>query len=144
MKEVVKKINFNNKFKSKGELEISKFLEKEKISYEYEFPIAIVDDKKTKIWYPDFYLKEYQIVLEYFGMYEKDSEYRKIADRKKKIFKSCGIQFLPVYSLRDGWEEYIISKLLEYLEIKIKKIEKIDKKYHTKTVTKKSIFERFF
>ena len=50
-------------YKSTGEFEIAKLLGKLDVNFEYEFPIAVVDGGKTKIWYPDFYLKEYQIVF---------------------------------------------------------------------------------
>ncbi len=35
-----------------------------------EMPLAIVDRGKTKIWYPDFRLPEYGMIIEYFGIYK--------------------------------------------------------------------------
>lgn len=109
---------------SKGEYEIAKFLDEMKIDFEYEFPIAVVDSEKTKIWYPDFYLKEYQIVIEYFGMYNHNEAYKENADYKKGVFKNCGIQFLPVYELKDNWKEYILNTIATHLDFKSKKMHK--------------------
>ena len=108
-------------YKSTGEEEIAKFLTKMGIVFEYEFPIAVVDDDdKTKIWYPDFYLKEYQIVIEYFGMYAHNEGYRLNAEFKKKTFKNCGVQFVPIYKLNEGWEEYLLNTISTFLNYKQK------------------------
>ncbi|MFW5705272.1 MAG: hypothetical protein ACOCXG_05540, partial [Nanoarchaeota archaeon] len=64
----------NNTYKSKGELEIAKFLDKMEIKFFYEFPISIIDENnKHRVWYPDFYLTEFQIVIEYFGMMDNEN-----------------------------------------------------------------------
>jgi len=112
-------------YKSKGEYEIAKFLNKYNIEFEYEFPITVVENGKTKIWYPDFYLKEYQTVIEYFGMYNYNETYKLNANFKKKTFQDCGIQFIAVYELRDKWEDYILKSMKMHQEIKLKKLYKI-------------------
>ncbi len=118
-------------YKSTGEYEIAKFLDKMDILFEYEFPIAVVDDSKTKIWYPDFYLKEYQMVIEYFGMYSHNKQYRENAEYKKEVYKTCGVQFVPIYDLRPNWEEYLLKTVLNFIDYKSnmmsKKIEKLEK-----------------
>ncbi len=135
------KFNFKKqKYKSRGEFEIAKFLDKFKIEFEYEFPIAIVEGDKTKIWYPDFYLKEYQIVIEYFGMYNHNKVYKNNANFKKKTFQNCGIQFIPVYELRDKWEEYILKSMRMHQEMKVKKLYNIIEKFNLKKESKLKIF----
>lgn len=124
------------KYHSKGEYEIAKFLHEMDIEFEYEFPIAVVDQGKVKVWYPDFYLKEYQIVIEYFGMYNHNESYRESTEHKKTVFKDCGIQFLPIYELQKNWKEYTIKTILNHLEYKtymmsqkLDKFEKGNKKF---------------
>ena len=73
------------KFRSKGEEKIANFFDKNNIKYLYEFPLAVLDDGKLKIWYPDFRLPEYGIVLEYLGM-SKDNTYEKTTKHKKKVY----------------------------------------------------------
>lgn len=116
-------------YQSTGEVEIAKFLDKMEIAFEYEFPIAVVENNKTKIWYPDFYLKEYQMVIEYFGMYAHNKHYRDNAEFKKDVYKDCGIQFVPLYKLNQNWEEYLLKTILGFIDYKskimTKKLEKL-------------------
>lgn len=114
-----------SKFQSQGEYEIAKFLDEMDIEYEYEFPIAVVDDGKTKIWYPDFYLTKFQIVVDYFGMYNYNESYRQSVEHKKKIFQECGIQFVPIYELNKGWREYLLKSIHHHLKAKSTKMNKI-------------------
>jgi len=133
----------NNIYKSIGELEIAKFLTKYNIEFEYEFPISIVESEKTKIWYPDFYLKEYQTVIEYFGMYNHNKAYKNNANFKKQTFQNCGIQFISVYELNKNWETYILKSMKMHQEIKIKKLYKVFDEFNLKQENKfKLIFKR--
>ncbi len=111
-------------YPSKGELEIAKFLTEMEIEFEHEFPIALYDYDKVKIWYPDFYLKEYQVVIEYFGMYNHNEAYRESAEHKKEVFKKCGIQFLPIYHLNKNWKEYTLKTIFSHLEQKTRMMNK--------------------
>ena len=56
--------DFEQNFKSKGEIEIAELLEKSGIEYRYEQPLAVVDRGKVRTLYPDFYLPEYGIIIE--------------------------------------------------------------------------------
>lgn len=116
-------------YKSKGEYEVANFLHTFDIDFEYEFPISVIDEGKTKIWYPDFYLKEYQVVVEYFGMYNHNEGYREAVEHKKQVFQDCGIQFVPIYHINKNWEEYLIKAILTHQEMKAKKINKVLDKY---------------
>ncbi len=120
-----------NEYLSKGEIEIAKFLDSLDIDFEYEFPIAIVEYDKAKLWYPDFYLKEYQIVVEYFGRYNYDDTYKGAAEHKKKVFKKCGIQFVPIYHINKSWQEYLLKAISQHQETKVKKIQEVMTKYNT-------------
>ena len=77
-------------FKSKGEREIAGFLERQQIAYQYEYPLAVVDRGKTKIWYPDFKLPEYGVIMEYFGM-NGDSSYDQQMAHKMKAYQKAEI-----------------------------------------------------
>jgi hypothetical protein len=59
--------------KSKGEEAIAEVLKKYNIDFVYEYPLLIKEQKegdgeKLRIWYPDFWLPKYSIIIEYFGM----------------------------------------------------------------------------
>lgn len=64
----------NEVVKSYGELDIANFLTENGIAYLYEFPYE--QDTRTEDhaqYYPDFYLPEYKIYIEYFGI-NRDGE----------------------------------------------------------------------
>lgn len=69
--------------KSYGELDIANFLERNKIKYTYECPYEIdVRTSDNSQYKPDFYLPEYGIYIEYFGINERGEvpKYYKDAD----------------------------------------------------------------
>jgi len=43
-------------YRSRGEEQIARFLERNGIAYQYEYPLAVIDQGKTRIYYPDFRL----------------------------------------------------------------------------------------
>jgi hypothetical protein len=131
-------------YKSKGEYEIAKLLHKLGFEFEYEFPIAIVDDKKPKLWYPDFYLKEYQVVVEYFGMYAHNTNYANNADHKKEVYKDCGIQFVSIYHINKKWEEYLLKSILAHQEMKAKKMKHVLENYNKSDGGKSNIIKKLY
>ena len=112
-------------FKSKGEREIGKFLERQQIAYQYEYPLAVVDRGKTKIWYPDFKLPEYGMIMEYFGM-NGDSSYNGQMAHKMKVYKEVGINgiYLTESTMRGPWQEMIVERIEQTLEGKLRKIQR--------------------
>ncbi|HBG60704.1 MAG: hypothetical protein A2Y10_13110 [Planctomycetes bacterium GWF2_41_51] len=112
-------------FKSKGEREIAEFFEMQQIAYQYEYPLAIIDRGKTKIWYPDFKLPEYGMILEYFGM-NGDSSYNEQIAHKMKVYQEAGINgiYLIESTMRGPWQEMIIEKIEQALEGKLRKIQR--------------------
>jgi len=100
------------RFKSKGETEIGRFLERERIDYFYEHPIAVLDCGKTKIWYPDFLLPEYAMVIEYFGI-KGDDYYNHQAQHKKEVYAANGIETLLLtdVSFKGEWPSRILGQI---------------------------------
>ena len=106
-------------YKSKGEEAIAEVLKRYNIHFEYEYPILIKekrdgDTDKMRIWYPDFWLPEYSIIIEYFGMDNKS--YKDGVDHKKKVYKQLCFDLIPVYP------STIRGKLKDYLLIQISKL----------------------
>jgi len=111
--------------KSKGEREIAGFLDRQQIAYQYEYPLAIVDRGKTKIWYPDFKLPEYGVVMEYFGM-NGNSSYNEQMAYKMKVYQKAGINgiYLTEATMRGPWQEMVIERIEQTLEGKLRKIQR--------------------
>jgi hypothetical protein len=91
-------------YRSRGEEQIARLLDRHGIAYQYEHPVAVIDHGKTKIWYPDFYLPEYGMIIEYFGM-NGDFGYRKRAEHKVEVYRETGIEgvFLTEESFKGDW-----------------------------------------
>ena len=111
--------------KSHGEVQIAKLLEKNGIAYQYEYPLAVIDRGKTRIWYPDFRLPEYGVIIEYFGV-NGDSGYNARTRHKMEVYKNVGIEgiFLTEESLRGDWPTKIMSQIEGILK------RRLDKFYH--------------
>ena len=112
-------------FKSKGEREIAEFLRGQQIAFQYEYPLAVVDRGKTKIWYPDFRLPEYGMIMEYFGM-NGDSSYNEQMAHKMKVYQEAGINgiYLTESTMRGPWQEMVVERIEQTLEGKLRKIQR--------------------
>lgn len=91
-------------YKSEGERQIAYLLERLDIPFRYEYPIAVVDRGKVRLWYADFLLPEYGIVLEYAGM-KGDSTYENTLQHKKAVYAELGLSALYIRpeSFRGFW-----------------------------------------
>jgi hypothetical protein len=109
----------SDNYKSQGERAIAEILEKYNIDFVYEYPLLIKEQKKNdteklRIWYPDFWLPKYSIVIEYFGM--EDAEYQKGKRAKLDAYRKLNIDCISV-------KQTTISKdLKSYLLINIKRL----------------------
>jgi hypothetical protein len=106
-------------YKSKGEEIIAEILKKYNIDFVYEYPLLIKEQKendgeKLRIWYPDFWLPKYSIIIEYFGLNTPD--YNKGKKAKWDAYKKLDIDCIPVYP------KTIQGDLKSYLLINIKKL----------------------
>ena len=109
-------------YKSWGEEQIARLLERNGISYQYEYPVAVVDRGKTRIYYPDFRLPEYQLIIEYFGI-NGNSGYDQQKKHKIEVYKNAGIEglFLTRDSLRGDWPARIIGQIEDTLKNRLER-----------------------
>lgn len=103
--------------KSHGEIQIARLLERNRIKYKYEQPLAVIDRGKTRIWYPDFHLPEYAMIIEYFGV-NGDSGYNERTKHKVDVYKKAGIEgvFLNESSLKGDWPNKIMGQVEDILK----------------------------
>jgi len=104
------------KFKSEGEIQVARLLDRSGISYLYEHPLAVVDRGKVRIWYPDFQLVGYGILIEYCGR-TGDPAYTAGVVRKQAVYKANGLTgiMLTPESLRGDWPGQILGEIEEVL-----------------------------
>jgi len=112
-----------NDLKSRGEVQIARLLEKTGIAYQYESPQALIDHGKTKIWYPDFRLPEYGMIVEYFGV-NGDPGYDSRTEHKIKTYNRAGIEglFLKEKDLEGDWPARILTKIEDIQKSRLDRI----------------------
>ena len=99
-------------FKSRGEVQIARFLDRNRIAYQYEYPLAVRDRGHTRIWYPDFQLPEYGLIIEYFGVNGQRS-YDEQARHKMQVYKQAGIEgiFLTEAVFQGDWPGRVLGQI---------------------------------
>ncbi len=123
-------------YKSRGEKLIAGFLKETGIKFLYEYPLIIIDDDdKIRVWYPDFWLPELSIVVEYFGMVN-DEQYRIQMAKKQGLYKKLDIDYIGLdtnmVQLDKNWEKFIIMKIMEIMDSKeplYRRLQQLRKKY---------------
>ena len=109
-------------YKSRAEVQIAGLLGREGIAYRYEHPLAVIDRGKTRIWYPDFYLPEYGMIIEYFGV-NGDAEYDRRTEHKMQVYRTIGIDgaFLTEDTLKRQWPTGIVSQIEDTLRQRLQR-----------------------
>ena len=125
------KIEGSYSFKSEGEKRIAEVLNKYRIDFKYEWPVLIKDDdKKLRIWYPDFFLSKHGVYLEYFG-YDNNPDYDNGRKRKEKIYKEMKMDVISIDSKIRGdnqLENHLINQLYR---IQTRRLSEIKSKIYT-------------
>jgi len=114
--------NISPSYKSWGEEQIARLLDRNKISFQYEYPIVVVDSGKVRLVYPDFVLRELGLIIEYFGV-NGDANYDEQARHKIQLYKQAGIKglFLTRDSLRGDWPDRIMAQIEDILNDRLDK-----------------------
>ena len=114
-------------YKSKGEHYIAEFLKARNIAFGYEYPLAIRDRGHTRIWYPDFRLPEFGMILEYFGV-NGNSAYTAQIEHKLQTYQAEGIDgiYLTESSFSDNWQGQILKGIERSLEGKLRQIRSVN------------------
>lgn len=99
-------------FRSQGEAQVARLLGRYGIPYLYEHPVAVVDGGKTKIWYPDFQLAGYGVLIEYGGR-THDRDYMSGLLHKMRVYGENGLSvlMLPPESLRGNWPRDVLDRV---------------------------------
>ena len=102
-------------FRSWGETQIARMLNHHRIPYLYEHPLAVVDEGKTRIWYPDFQLAGHGVLIEYCGL-PNDPRYAAGMARKRDVYHENGQSVLMILpdDLHGDWPNRILGRI-EYI-----------------------------
>ena len=111
---------------------IAEILTKYNIEFKYEHPLLIEqqhdnDSKKLRIWYPDFWLPKYSIIIEYWGM--DTSEYQKGKKAKLKAYRTLDIDCISVKgsTLEKNLKSYLLITIKTLINQKVRHFENKNK-----------------
>ena len=110
---------------SRSEKKVANFLKETGIFWSYEKPVYIWDEnKRPRVWTPDFYLIPFGIYVEVCGSEKFDYDYR------KRIFDSNGyiVIFLHLYKEPDKWKNHLMSYLEKIMDYRYRKFNKMIRK----------------
>jgi len=94
-----------------AEKQVAELLKDLGIKWSYEHPVFVWDEnKRPRVWAPDFYLIHFGIYVEVCGSEKYDYDYR------RKIFDKNGYKviFLHLYKDTQKWKRHLV-KYLEYI-----------------------------
>jgi len=117
-----KRANDTPEYKSRAEVRIAGLLDREGIAYRYEYPLAVVDQGRVRIWYPDFYLPEYGMIIEYFGV-NGDADYDRRKEHKMQVYRTAGIEgvFLNEGTLKRQGSTAISQQIEDVLQQRMRR-----------------------
>lgn len=102
-----------------AEKEVARVLKKFGIQWSFEQPVFVWDEnKRPRVWTPDFYLIHPGIYVEVCGSEKFDYEYR------RRIFDRNGylVIFLHLYKEKDTWIRHLVSYLKFFLNYRTRNI----------------------
>lgn len=110
-----------NNYRSQGERKIGAYLTYRGLDFTYERPVALVHDGKTKIWYPDFYLNDHHIIIEYWGM-NGNLHKARLNDYKRRVYRKNKCDLIEIYPEDFGrnWEEKISRGICDTLDSRVR------------------------
>lgn len=116
-------------FRSWGESQIGRMLDRHGIPFQHEHPLAVVEVGRTRIWYPDFQLPGYGIIIEYFGRVH-DPSYAEGMTRKQAVYQENGVSALTYTPdiFRGNWPDRILGDIEGVLSGRMKTFQEIKTK----------------
>jgi hypothetical protein len=83
-----------------------------RIPFLYEHPVAVIDRGMTRVWYPDYQLCGYGMLIEYCGRPE-DPAYAAGMAKKEAVYRANGLTALMLTpeDLRGDWPDRILGRI---------------------------------
>jgi hypothetical protein len=101
-------------YKSRGEAQIGRLLDRYGIPFFYEQPLIVYDRGRHRLWHPDFTLPSYAgLIVEYAGMPDKP-EYMAGIRHKQRVYKDNEIPAMFVFPdelTGPDWPKLLYEKL---------------------------------
>ena len=105
-----------------AEREVADLLKEMGIKWSYEHPVFVWDEnKRPRVWAPDFFLKQFGVYIEVCGSSNFDYEYR------RKIFDKNGYKviFLHLYKNTNKWKKHLIHYIKLFTNYRVYKLNQL-------------------
>ena len=105
-----------------AEIVVAELLKNMGIKWSYEQPVFVWDEnKRPRVWAPDFFLIPFGIYVEVCGSKEFNYEYR------RKILDKNGVRviFLHLYKNPNEWKNHLMMYLEKIMDYRFYKLSKI-------------------
>jgi hypothetical protein len=103
-------------YRSAGERQIAQFLDYAGLRFEYEPAVLIKEREYSRIWYPDFKLSDYQILIEYFGI-ERSHQYDEKRNYRLRTYEKNNLDVIALYP--DDLTSSYQDKIFQGIENKV-------------------------
>lgn len=102
-------------YKSRGEAQIGRLLDRSGILFQYEQPTLVYDRGRHRVWLPDFSLPTFdRLIVEYAGMPDRP-DYAAGIRRKQRVYQANEIPAVFIYpdDLRGrDWPDEVLEKII--------------------------------
>ena len=107
---------------TRSEKEVAQLLKDLGIKWSYEHPIFVWDEnKRPRVWAPDFFLTQFSIYVEVCGSEDFDYEYRRVTYKKN----GYNVIFLHLYKESDKWKNHLMSYIQFFTDCRNHKLNEI-------------------
>ncbi len=112
---------------SAGEKQVARMLERYGVRYSYEHPVAVVDRGKVRVWYPDFWLPDYGIAIEYVGT-TANPDYNDGVTHKRAVYRAMGIPcvYVDAKYLTGVWPKRILDEIRQTLQSRLEHFDDLE------------------
>lgn len=88
---------------------VAGFLTQYGIPFTYERPTLVLDKGMPKIWYPDFSLDDYKILIDYLGI-RADPKYHSSANYKSRVYAENKLDHISLtyHDLQKDWQHDLL------------------------------------
>jgi len=105
-----------------AERKVADLLKEKGINWSYEHPVFVWDEnKRPRVWAPDFYLTHFGIYVEVCGSKDFDYEYR------RRIYDRNGhrVIFLHLYKEKYKWKYHLFNYIQLFTKSRNSKLNKL-------------------
>ena len=111
---------------SGGEKQLARMFRRHGIRYRYEYPVALIERGKVRVWYPDFWLPAYGVAVDYAGLMDK-AEYARGMAYRHLVYVENDVAHVYVSpaDMTGYWPKRILEAIAVEAEARFEKVHEL-------------------